>query len=198
MFKKAVTFTNVDGQKVTQDFYFNLTKIEFSKDILRKTQGTVDPEDAIKTYGERLKRIGESGDPLLIIETFEEMVKASIGRRTEDGLFLKTPEYASAFVTSEAFSNLIEELTTNTAAATEFTNALLPAELINSAETARARSEAQLQGHQQKQQSTVSQVDLPVAGAGGVTLNETANPVNSDELAAFQAWQANQRQAGMQ
>lgn len=119
MIKKTITYTDFNEMERTQDFYFNLTKVE-----LMKMEASVDGGLA-----EKLKRISAAQDGAAIMEVMEDLIKKSYGVKTADGGFVKKPEALEAFVSTEAYSNLFFELVTDADAALAFVKGILPADL---------------------------------------------------------------------
>lgn len=135
MLKKTLTYNNIDGQPVTEDFYFNLTKAELMK------LGFAGGDD----LKERVKKIAEGeATPAEIIETFEKILRASYGVRTTDGKFRKSPDDFDTFVATEAYSDLLFETATSAEKSAEFVNAIIPQNL--------AEEVAKLQAAQEPQQ----------------------------------------------
>lgn len=131
MLKKTITYENADGNEVTRDFYFHITEAEFMEQML------VDPENDPEN---RLRRIVESGDKKAIMTEFKAFIQNSVGRRLEDGDFIKTPEYSQSFMSSEPYSKLFQELMSNTESVTAFINGLFPKDLRErAAQAARQR-----------------------------------------------------------
>lgn len=121
MLKKTITYTDFNEMERTQDFYFNLTKIE-----LMKMEASVDGGLA-----EKLKRISAAQDGVAIMEVMEDLIRRSYGVKTADGGFVKRPEDLAAFVSTEAYSNLFMELVTDAEGAVNFVKGILPADLRN-------------------------------------------------------------------
>lgn len=131
MLKKTITYRNLDGDELTEDFYFNLSLSEITRMEL--------VEDG--SLGEKLKRIVAQGKGREIIETFEWLLETAYGVRSENGkYFKKSPELFKEFQYSDAYSVLFLELVTNAGAASEFVKGIMPADIE---EKARLMSEAQ-------------------------------------------------------
>ena len=122
MYKTSVTFENFEGEKVTKDLYFNLTKAEITKLQLSYKQGFD------KYVDEIIHPISGEPDPQKIMDLFEMLILKSYGVRTEDG-FIKTPEKAQAFVTTEAYSELFMRLLQDEKAQTEFFMGIMPKDI---------------------------------------------------------------------
>lgn len=123
MLKKTITYKDLDGNTVTEDFYFNLSKAEIAEMELSMDGG----------MSAHLQRIVEEKNGAHIIETFKDIIRRSYGRRSEDGKsFLKKPEYFEAFVTTDAYSELFMEIVTDADAAAKFVVGIVPADLSES------------------------------------------------------------------
>ncbi len=123
MYKKTVTFENFEGEKVTRDLYFNLTKAEITKLQLSYKGGFDKYVESI------IHPLDGEPDPQKIMDVFEMLILKSYGVRTEDGGFIKTKEKAQAFVTTEAYSELFMELLTNEKAQTDFFMGIMPKDI---------------------------------------------------------------------
>lgn len=120
MLKKTITYQDMDGNDITEDFYFNLNKAEITEMELSHEGG----------YSEYLKRVIESKDGGEIIGAFKEIIKASVGRRSEDGKrFIKSEEITNEFLQTDAYSVLFMDLVTNADAAAEFVRGISPADM---------------------------------------------------------------------
>lgn len=124
MLKKTITFHDLDGNEITQDFWFHLSKAELLEMEISTTGG-------LKTAMEELmrKRDGES-----IIKTYKHLILSSYGERSLDGLkFMKEDKDGHKlykdFEQTEAYSELFSSLVTDDKAAAEFFNGVLPKEL---------------------------------------------------------------------
>ena len=94
MLKKTITYKSFDGEtEETDDFYFNLTKMEVFEINLM----------------EDLAAVGKSKDPKRIIPTLKRIVRHSIGQKIGER-FIKTEDFADAFIASEAYSELFMEI----------------------------------------------------------------------------------------
>lgn len=121
MLKKEISYEDLDGNTLRETFYFNLNKGELVRYQLEMTTPEVDGvEDYINGV---LKRgIGRE-----IIEVFEDLVKRSYGVRGTDGKsFIKNDQVWESFISTDAYSELLYELTTDAKAATAFFQGLVP------------------------------------------------------------------------
>lgn len=135
MLKKTITYKDFDGNDVTEDFYFNLSMAEIGKMAL------VGPDE---DFGQYINRIVSSRDGRKIMESFEDVLRVSVGQRVEeDGKikFKQTPEITSDLFETNAYSTLFMELIYSENAAqavAEFIKAIVPDELKESVEKAAA------------------------------------------------------------
>lgn len=125
MLKKTIKYTDFNGQEQEDDFYFNLTKAEIAEMEL----GAHTKENP-GGLGDHLKRIAESQNGSDIIEAFTDLIRKAYGRKSEDGKrFIKTDEQFEEFRQTEAYSEFFMELVTDAKAASDFVNAIVPADL---------------------------------------------------------------------
>ena len=120
MLKKTITYSDLDGNPVTEDFYFNLSKAEIAEMELSHEGG----------FSAYLQRIIESQNGAEIIATFKNIVMGAVGRRSEDGRrFIKSEEITNEFLQTDAYSQMFMELVTDSEAAAEFVRAIVPADM---------------------------------------------------------------------
>lgn len=120
MLKKTITYSDLDGNDVTEDFYFNLSKAEIAETELSYDGGLT----------AHLKRIVEAKNGEQIIGTFKNIIMMSVGRRSEDGKrFIKSDEITQEFMQTNAYSELFMELVTNADASAGFIRAIVPSSL---------------------------------------------------------------------
>lgn len=120
MLKKTITYPDLDGNPVTEDFYFNLSKAEIAEMELSHEGG----------LGDYLQRIVESEDGSAIISMFKEIIGKAIGRRSEDGRrFVKSEEITNDFMQTEAYSKLFMEFLTDPDAAANFIKGIVPSDM---------------------------------------------------------------------
>lgn len=125
MIKKTIKFHDLDGNELTQDFWFHLSKAELLEMELSTSGGL---KDAMQRLID--KRDGEN-----IMKTYKELILQSYGERSLDGLkFLKEDENGRPlykdFMQTEAYSELFTSLVTDDVAAAEFFNGVLPKEVL--------------------------------------------------------------------
>jgi len=120
MLVKPITYTNFNGQQVTKDFYFNLTKAELAMREL----------ESDGTWSETLAKISASDKGSVVMPEFRKILKWTYGEKSEDGeSFFKSDEVWARFENSEPYSVLIMELLQNGGYSAEFINAILPPDI---------------------------------------------------------------------
>lgn len=126
MLKKTITYTDYNGVERVEDFYFNLTKAE----LMEMEMGTAGG------FAEMIERIIAAQDTPTIIEVFKSMILKAYGVKSPDGKrFVKSEEVVNSFAQTEAYSELFMELATDSKAAAEFVNGIMPKEAAAQAAT---------------------------------------------------------------
>jgi hypothetical protein len=121
MLKKTISYVDFDGNKRTEDFYFNLTKAEVTE-MEMSTEGGLT---------KMLEKIVVTNDRKRIIESFKDLVLRAYGEKSADGRrFIKNQELRDAFSQTEAYSDLFMELATNAEAAAAFVNGIVPQHVL--------------------------------------------------------------------
>ena len=88
MIKWPITYTDYNGEKHTEDFYFNLNKAEVMEMNL----------EANGAYGEYLQRIVDQRDAAKIGREFKRIILKSYGEKSDDGRhFVKNASISEAF-----------------------------------------------------------------------------------------------------
>ncbi len=120
MLKKTITYTDYDGNKRTEDFYFNLTKAELMEMEMSANGG----------MEKMVQKIVSSQDSKQIVEIFKEIILKSYGEKTLDGKrFIKSQEIRDSFMQTEAYSDLFMELATDDEAAAAFIKGIVPSDI---------------------------------------------------------------------
>lgn len=120
MLKKTITYTDFNGVERTEDFYFNLSKAEIAEMELSVEGGLAAKIDELVATNNAGK----------ILQTFKDLILAAYGVKSEDGKrFIKNEELKTEFSQTEAYSELFMELATNSDAASNFVNNIIPASL---------------------------------------------------------------------
>lgn len=120
MLKKTITFNDLDGKPITEDFYFNLSKAEIAEMELSQKGG----------LGEYLKKIVAAEDGKELVSLFKDLLQKSVGKRSEDGRrFIKNQDIINDFMQTNAYSELFIELATNSDSASKFITGIVPQDL---------------------------------------------------------------------
>lgn len=137
MLKKTITYEDFNGDTVTEDYYFHLSKAELIElEVGAGSEG----------LAASLQKIIDAEDGKAIIEQFKTIILAAYGKRSEDGKrFIKNQELRDEFVSTEAYSALFMNLATDTNAAIEFINGIVPSGLSEEAAKLRSSQEAAAQ-----------------------------------------------------
>ena len=118
MLKKSITYMDYNGNELTEDFYFNLSKAEITEMELGTSGGLV----------EMINKIVAAQDAPSIIKVFKDLILKAYGEKSSDGKrFIKSNELSTAFSQTEAYSNLFMELATDADEAAKFVNGIIPA-----------------------------------------------------------------------
>ena len=119
MLKKTMTYTDYNGNQVTDDFYFNLTKAE-----LIELEISTDKAAGLEAT---INKLQEELDGAEIMALFKKIIRKSIGKKSIDGKrFIKNDEIADEFMQTEAYSDLFMEICTDAKKAADFFNAVVP------------------------------------------------------------------------
>ena len=120
MLKKTISYTDYDGVKREEDFYFNLSRVELTE-MEMGTEGGLQ---------KKIEKITKSQSGKEIIDLFKDIILRSYGEKSDDGRrFIKSKELSDAFSQTEAYTELFMELATDADAAGAFINGIIPAEL---------------------------------------------------------------------
>jgi hypothetical protein len=115
--KKTITYEDFNGETVSEDHFFHLSKAELVELEMSEQGG----------LSEALQRIIEAEDGKRIIAEFKNIILGSYGKRSADGKrFVKNSQLREEFESSEAYSTLFMELVTDTDKASEFINGVIP------------------------------------------------------------------------
>ena len=117
MLKKSITYEDFNGNQVTEEFAFHLSKAELIEMEAERRGG-------LAAY---LQHIVDSNDGAAIINAFKDLLLRSIGKVSEDGKrFVKSEEIRNDFMQSPAYSELFMQLATDAGVAAEFVNGIIP------------------------------------------------------------------------
>lgn len=123
MLKQPITYTDFDGQQVTENFYFNFSKAEIIELILN---------DKLETLVEGMQEAVKNADGKEILRSLREIIHLAYGER-DDKAFRKSKEISDDFLLTEAFSEFYFDLISNPEKVLAFIEAVIPAQLIEEA-----------------------------------------------------------------
>ena len=119
MLKKSITYTNFDGEEVTEDFYFNVSKTEI-----------VEMEAQVRGgFSAWLQTLIKTEDTKELVAQFKKFILMTHGERSADGnYFTKTDESRAKFESSAAFDKLFWDIFTDEQTAADFIIGVVPRE----------------------------------------------------------------------
>ena len=124
MLKKTVTYEDYNGVEHTEDFYFNLTKVECME--LEYGFG------ADETLSGSIQTLINAGDMATVIKTIKKIVLTSYGIKSPDGKrFIKNDTIRTEFEENPAFEQIYWELVTNSEKAADFLTGIMPSAIRN-------------------------------------------------------------------
>lgn len=117
MLKREISYEDFDGEKVTDTYYFNLTRSEIIELEVAYKEG----------LQAALQRIVKSEDRQALIYEFKKIILMAYGERSEDGKrFVKNDAMREAFSQTAAYDSLFMELATDDKAASQFILGIIP------------------------------------------------------------------------
>ena len=120
MLKREITYEDLDGNKVTDTFYFNLFKGELIDLELSAEDG----------FAAMLKRIIQTQNAKMLVEEFKKLILMSYGKKYDDGKrFIKSAELREEFSQTAAFDSLFLELSSDENAAAAFIQGVIPKDM---------------------------------------------------------------------
>ena len=132
MLKKTITYEDYNGVTRTEDFYFNFTEAEIMELELGTTGG----------LAEMIQRIVASQDAPTILKIFKDIILKAYGVKSEDGRrIIKNDAVREDFAQTEAYSKLFMELATDSKAAADFINKIVPEHMAKEANKNESLSE---------------------------------------------------------
>ena len=122
MLKKTITYKDYNGEKRTEDYYFDLNETEVIE-LQITTEGGLE---------NMINKIVASNDTAEIYQLFKKIVFAAYGVKSADGRhFTKNESVREEFQSSPAYNELIKSFMTNPQSAADFINAILPTEMLD-------------------------------------------------------------------
>lgn len=128
MITKEFTYESYTGEKVTKAFTFHMSRPDMAKFRLRK-----DGSDFVET----MTQIMETENARAVLDTFEDILRSAVGRKSEDGeRFIKDDEARSELFDTPAYDAVFTEMMDNPKFAAEFITAMLPKDMQKEAKKA--------------------------------------------------------------
>jgi hypothetical protein len=125
MFKRDITYEDFSGEKITETFYFNLTKTEI-------VELEVDFKEGLR---DAISRIVKTEDRKEIVTIFKRIILLAYGIKSEDSKrFIKNDTLREEFSQSAAYDELFMELATDENAAAAFINGIVPKDIAKEME----------------------------------------------------------------
>lgn len=120
MLKYPITYEDLDGNTVTESFYFNFTKTELIEMEVSEREG----------LQKVLERIVAAEDRKELVAQFKKLILSSYGVKSEDGKrFVKSETLRTEFSQHPAFDALFIKLATDANAGGDFVNGVMPRDL---------------------------------------------------------------------
>lgn len=127
MLKKTVVYEDFDGNEVTEDLYFHMTKAELIE-WETTTSGPVGMDKLV----EQIIKEHERGKLVMLIK---DLIMRCYGEKDPDGKhFIKSKELSERFTQTPAYDQLFTEFFTNPESLAEFTTGVLPKDLAEKTE----------------------------------------------------------------
>ena len=138
MLVKRIAYETYDGDRIEENFYFNLTKSETMTLQVSKDGG----------FEQFLKRIIDAHSGKEIMNTVSDIILTAYGEKSPDGKqLMKSPEIRSKFECSPAYDELFCELCVDDQKMAEFIKAVIPDDMEEFVEKMNKRAaEAEAKG----------------------------------------------------
>lgn len=130
MIIRTVEYTDYDGNKRKEKFYFNLTQFEATEIAMEMPDGVIEEieegEEQRVTAMHLTEKLGKKG----VLDFIKNIVLKSYGVKSPDGKrFIKSEELSTEFSQTPAFSSFMMRLMTDDMEASKFISGVIPAEL---------------------------------------------------------------------
>lgn len=133
MLTKEISYEDFNGEKVTEKFYFNISKPELVEMEVEYKEG----------LGQKIQNIIDAKDYRQLIRMFKEIILAAYGQKSEDGRrFIKNETLREEFVQTAAYHVLFMELASDADSAAEFLKGVLPKDMTGEMDKALAEVKA--------------------------------------------------------
>ncbi len=118
MFITNLTYEGLDGDEVTKQFHFHLSKSEVLEVVMI--------EEHEGDFHSQLSSLG--GNPRRVFAFFRDIMQRSVGERRGDQ-FVKTAETQGSFMNTGAYDAMFEKLSNDAAFAAQFVAGVVPKSL---------------------------------------------------------------------
>lgn len=119
MLKREISYEDFNGDKVTEAFYFNLTKTEMAGWDLGGMAAAI-------------QRMAKAQDTPALVTEIQRIVLTAYGEKSEDGKrFIKSEELKTAFSQTAAYDTLFMELAQDEQKLLEFFAGVFPKEFAD-------------------------------------------------------------------
>lgn len=130
MITRTIEYTDYDGNKRKEKYYFNLTQFEATEIAMEMPDGVIEEieegEEQRVTAMHLTEKLGKKG----VLDFIKNIVLKSYGVKSPDGKrFIKSEELSTEFSQTPAFSSFMMRLMTDDTEASKFINGVIPAEL---------------------------------------------------------------------
>ncbi len=161
MLKKTITYKDYNGEEATDELFFHLSKAELIEMEMEHEGGML----------ETLNRIIAAEDNAALIREFKHILLQSYGVRSADGKrFTKNQRLREEFESTEAYSTLFMQLVTDTDAAIEFFNGIVPDDMAPEMAKVTALEEAKKPEETPNQEiETISRMELTTLSTNDFT-----------------------------
>lgn len=120
MIKKTLNYVDFEGNDISEDYYFNLSKMELMELEASHEGG----------FGGYIDAITKAENTLAALNVLKEIVYMAVGKKSDDGKrFIKSAEIIDDFKYSPAADELFMELLQNAEGTANFINGILPPDL---------------------------------------------------------------------
>lgn len=137
MYKMTITYDDFNGQPITQDVYFNISKMEAIR--IQAEEGG---------FAQYLEKLLAERDAQKLISTFEWFVQKAYGERTNDGAtFTKVDENGNRlidkFKNTQAYDEVLWRLCSSGEESAKFVEQVLPKQTLQDALAEASKNAAQ-------------------------------------------------------
>lgn len=122
MITKTIRYFDFDENEIKKDFAFHLSKAEITELNFLEDGSTLD--EVI------IKMSNDSTNVRQIMDILKDILRKAVGRKSDNGTrFIKDEEAISELFDTDAYSELLIEIMTDTKKAAEFVTGILPKDL---------------------------------------------------------------------